>query len=102
MMFRCLLTGFRSRATLQAEIIAAPSSTDRAATNSISKTTVAHSHRSMLLGVVVSIVVRMAFRPDHRQTADCYRMAPPGIPVVLDLEDSARPTRTTTSAKGNS
>src|ERR1700693_628813 len=46
-----------------------------------------------LLGVVVSILGRLAVCVDHRQTRDGHRLASERLPVVLDLEGPARKNR---------
>jgi hypothetical protein len=33
-----------------------------------------------------SNLARLAFCPDHRQTGDGHRLAPKGMPPLLDLE----------------
>ena len=43
--------------------------------------------RSLLVGTAAAAVVRLAFRADHRQAGNGHRLAPPGIPPLLDLEE---------------
>jgi transposase InsO family protein len=50
----------------------------------------------MLVGLVVSRVVGLAFRCVDRQAGNRHRLAPSRIPLVLDLEDPSRSSRTTT------
>jgi hypothetical protein len=44
---------------------------------------------------------RMALGSAHRQTGNRHRVAPQGIPAVLDLEGPPRPNRPPTGVAGN-
>src|SRR5262249_2791123 len=80
----------------------APSSTDRAAAYSKGKAACPRSGRSLSLGLALTLVVALAFCPDHCQTGNRHRLASSGISVVLDLEDSPRPIRTSPRFERNS
>src|SRR5260370_19154272 len=45
------------------------------------------------MGVAVRSLDRLAFVLGHRQTGNCHWLAPQGLPAVLDMESSSRPTR---------
>jgi hypothetical protein len=46
------------------------------------------------VGVAVALVDRLATRARHRHTGDRHRVAPPRLPLILDVEQSPtyRPT----------
>jgi hypothetical protein len=41
-------------------------------------------------GVATPLVVRLEIRPDDRQGRDSRRLAPEGLPLVLDVENTPR------------
>src|SRR5258708_38568806 len=45
------------------------------------------------MGVAVRSLERLAIFLGHRQTGNRHRLAPQGLPAVLDMESSSRPTR---------
>ena len=51
------------------------------------------------VGLVVAVVVGMAFCPNHRHAWNRHRLASSRISLVLDLEGSARKGRTASSPK---
>jgi len=55
----------------------------------------------MLVGLVVSRVVGLAFRCVDRQAGNRHRLAPSRIPMVLDLEDSSWSVWTPLRSEGN-
>src|SRR5260370_2775705 len=51
------------------------------------------------MGVAVRGLDRLAIFLGHRQTGNRHWLAPQGLPAVLDLESSSRPTRAATVSK---
>src|SRR5258707_8137789 len=51
------------------------------------------------MGVAVLGLDRLAIFLGHRQTGNRQWLAPQGLPAVLDLESSSRPTRAATVSK---
>jgi hypothetical protein len=56
----------------------------------------------MPMGLVVNLVVRLAFSIAHGQARNSYRLASSRIPVVLDLENSLREVGASSSSETNS
>src|SRR5258707_15764529 len=51
------------------------------------------------MGVAVRGLDRLAIFLGHRQTGNRHWLAPQGLPAVLDMESSSRPTRTPTGVE---
>ena len=58
--------------------------------------------RSTPLGVAVRVLDRLAICPGHRQAGNRHWLAPQGLPAVLDMESSSRPTWAPTGVERNS
>src|ERR1035437_6846558 len=54
------------------------------------------------MGVAVRSLERLAICLGHRQAGNRHWLAPPGLPVVLDLESSSWPTRAPTGVERDS
>src|SRR5439155_20326231 len=80
----------------------ASSSTDRAATHPKEEAAHTPCRGSVAMGLALTTVVGLAFRPGHRQTGDRHRLAPTSLSLVLDLEGSSRSNRTSQYLKRNS
>ena len=65
MLFNSLLVSLRTRSAMQAEIIALRHQT--AATNPETKAARPQTVRPIPLGLAVTVMVRLAVRPNHRQ-----------------------------------
>ena len=52
------------------------------------------------MGMARTILERLAIGIGHRQARDCHRMASPGIPTVLEVEESPS-ARTTLRVAGS-
>src|SRR5262249_22642295 len=102
MLLRSLLTGFRSQAVMQAEIIALRHQLIVLQRTQKTKRLILGSGRSLSLGLALTLVVALALCPDHCQTGNRHRLASSGISVVLDLEDSPRLIRTSPCFERNS
>src|SRR2546425_940385 len=89
-LFVTLSSIFRSRAALQLENLAL-----RHAAAFRQKTSRVDSRRPLPLGLAVSRVERLALDASHGSTRDRHCLASCRLSPVLDLEGSARPTRTT-------
>ena len=89
MFLNSLFVGFRSQAALQAEIIALR---HQLIVLQRTQKPAAHpqSRRSMPLGVAVTSLVGLAFFSLLGQAGNRDRMASPGLPLVLVMEDSSR------------
>jgi hypothetical protein len=81
----------RSQGALRVEILA--STPDRCAPALRQETAEVDRGGSCLLGMVVRSLGRLEIRACHRQTRDGHCLAPERVPVVLDLEGSARNNR---------
>ncbi len=55
----------------------------------------------MPMGLAFTVLVQLAFGPHHRQAGHCHRLASSRIPLVLDLEGSARKVRPSSSPETN-
>jgi hypothetical protein len=55
--------------------------------------------RPTLMGVAVRGLDRLAVFLGHRQTGNRHWLAPQGLPAVLDVESSSRPTRAPTGVE---
>src|SRR5215472_1545219 len=94
-----LLSGLRGQAALQAENIALRHQVT--VLNEPRQATSPQTRRPLSVGLVVAAVVGMAFCPDHRHAGNRHRLASSRISFVLDLEDSTRKGRTTSSSQTN-
>src|SRR5215831_9744403 len=102
MLFNSLLLGLRARSVLQARDHRIAPSIDRAATKPKTKAARPQSRRSLPVGLAVASVVGLAFLLNHREAGNRHRLASSRIPLVLDLEDSSRAIRASSSSEGNS
>src|SRR5438309_12062620 len=57
-------------------------------------TDAAREDRPVALGRARALLDRMANGARHRQAGDCHRLAPTGLPAVVDLEEPAPPGAT--------
>jgi len=55
-----------------------------------SYTAEADASRSNFLDLAAACMVRLEIRPDDCQARDGRRLAPEGLPIVLDVENTAR------------
>ena len=67
-----------------------------------SQTAEADASRSNLLGMVAACVEGVEISPDDRQARDGRRLAPEGLPYILDVESKPEKTRSTQRAFGHS
>jgi hypothetical protein len=89
-----LRTAARSRAEIQLEVLALRHQLQLTAATHPTATGAAREDRPVALGRARAPLERMANGARHRQAGDRHRLAPTGLPAVVDLEEPAPPGAT--------